>query len=261
MVLKLNKKIGLSILLGLFSFCSLFSLEVPALQGRVNDYADIIDKKDKSEIESYLTSLENQTGIQLAVLTIPSLENDNLETFSMKVVDKWQLGQSGKDNGALLLISYAERKIRIETGYGLEDKLTDMKSGLIIRNVIVPEFKLGNYSEGIKQGVMNIGGVISGDTEIVEDSVIDGEEEEGSVVGLIFMIVWLVFIITLISSRGGILKWILLSNVLGGSKRGFNSSVFNSKSFGGSHGGGFGGGSSFSGGGGHFGGGGASGGW
>lgn len=253
MVLELKKKTFVSFLIGILTLSSIFSLEVPQLKGRVNDYANIIGKNDEIEIENYLSSLDSQTGIQLVVLTIPSLENDSLENFSMKVVNNWELGQGGKDNGVLLLISYDERKIRIETGYGLEDKLTDMKSGLIIRNVIVPEFKLGNYSEGIKKGVRNIVGIVSGDEEIVEKSVLEDEEEEGSVAGIFFMIVWIIFIIILISSRGGILKWILLSNLTGVNSGRNNSNILsNNKSFGGS---------TFSGGGGHFGGGGASGGW
>lgn len=252
MVLEFKKKTFVSFLIGILTLSSIFSLEVPQLKGRVNDYANIIGKNDEIEIENYLSSLDSQTGIQLVVLTIPSLENDSLENFSMKVVNNWQLGQDGKDNGVLLLISYDERKIRIETGYGLEDKLTDMKSGLIIRNVIVPEFKLGNYSEGIKKGVRNIVGIVSGDEEIVEKSVLE-DEEEGSVAGIFFMIVWIIFIIILISSRGGILKWILLSNLTGVNSGRSNSNILsNNKSFGGS---------TFSGGGGHFGGGGASGGW
>lgn len=252
MVLEFKKKTFVSFLIGILTLSSIFSLEVPQLKGRVNDYANIIGKNDEIEIENYLSSLDSQTGIQLVVLTIPSLENDSLENFSMKVVNNWQLGQDGKDNGVLLLISYDERKIRIETGYGLEDKLTDMKSGLIIRNVIVPEFKLGNYSEGIKKGVRNIVGIVSGDEEIVEKSVLE-DEEEGSVAGIFFMIVWIIFIIILISSRGGILKWILLSNLTGVNSGRNNSNILsNNKSFGGS---------TFSGGGGHFGGGGASGGW
>jgi uncharacterized protein len=79
------------------------------------------------------------------------------------VVEQWKIGQRGKDNGALLLVSKNDRKIRIEVGYGLEGKLTDLVSGRIIRNVIVPQFKMGNYNQGIIDGVAAMVGVVHGE--------------------------------------------------------------------------------------------------
>ena len=219
-------------------FTNVFALDVPALQGRVNDYANVISKNDEQQINEYLTNVENQTGIQIAVLTIPSLK--------------------GEDNGALLLVAMEERELRIEVGYGLEGLLTDAKCGLIIRNVIIPEFKDGDYSGGIKKGVMNIGGIACGDTEIVDKKVLN-EEDEDSGAGLVFMIIWMIFIFVIITSKGGIFKWIFLSNVSRNIGRNINAGNHSSSHKSGGFGGGnFGG---FSGGGGHFGGGGASGHW
>lgn len=239
-------------------FTNLFALDVPALQGRVNDYANVISKNDEQQINEYLTNVENQTGIQIAVLTIPSLKGEDIAAYGVKVAEKWKLGQKGEDNGALLLVAMEERELRIEVGYGLEGLLTDAKCGLIIRNVIIPEFKDGDYSGGIKKGVMNIGGIACGDTEIVDKKVLN-EEDEDSGAGLVFMIIWMIFIFVIITSKGGIFKWIFLSNVSRNVGRGFNS-VHHSSGHGN---GGFGGGNfgGFSGGGGHFGGGGASGHW
>src|SRR5574344_2192493 len=155
----MKKTVSFFILISISSF--LFSLEVPNLIGHINDYANIMTSYDKQESEKYLSSLEDTTGIQIAVLTIDSLQGEDLETYSNKVAETWLLGQKDKDNGALLLIAKNERKIRIETGYGLEEKLTDMKSGLIIRNVILPDFRNGNYSEGIVRGIKNMGGIVS----------------------------------------------------------------------------------------------------
>ena len=136
----------ISALGALIASACIFALNVPALSAHVNDYAGIMKNSDKRKAEEYLSALENTTGIQIAVLTIPSLEGESLESYSYNVAEKWQLGQSGKDNGALLLVAMKEKKVRIENGYGLEDTLTDTKSGLIIRNVILPEFRNGNYS-------------------------------------------------------------------------------------------------------------------
>ena len=118
------------ILFGLtFTAGNVNALEVPALTGRIVDNAKIISSQDKMEISSYLKNLEDQTGIQIAVLTIKSLEGESLEEFSLRTAEKWKLGEKGKDNGALLLVALNERKIRIEVGYGLEERLTDTKCG------------------------------------------------------------------------------------------------------------------------------------
>ncbi len=237
---------------------SAFATKVPALTGRVNDYANIINRSTEEKLTAYLEQLDNQQGVQIAVLTVPSLEGDDIASYSMKVAEKWKIGNSKTDKGALLVVAYQEHDLRIEVGYGLEDTLTDAKCGLIIRNVIIPQFKEGDYSEGILLGVQNMGGIATNNAELVSRSVQRGEpEEEDSLMGVVFMIIWVIFFFAIISSKGGIWKWIFLSNLMGGGHRGGY--------YGGSHrssgfGGGFGGGS-FHGGGGHFGGGGASGHW
>ena len=263
MVKRFLMGIGLTAIL---IFTPLFAVSVPVLKGRVNDYAKIIRDSDEREIEEYLAGLEQSTGIQIAVLTMPSLEGDDIASFGIKVADKWQLGDKDKDNGAILIVAYAEHDLRIEVGDGLEGSLTDAKCGLILRNVIVPEFKNGNYSAGIKKGVMNMGGIASGDESAVSRSVREGEDNssDGSIVPLIFIIIWMIFFFSIISAgsrrgrrrgryyhNGNTIAWIAADAALRSMMRG---------SGGGSHhsSGGFGG---FSGGGGHFSGGGASAHW
>ena len=182
------KKLILSIAV-LVLLSPLSALNVPALNRRVTDNAGIMNQNDINTLESYLENLENNTSIQIAVLTIKSLEGEDLASYSMKVCETWKLGQSGKDNGALLLVAYDERKVRIEVGYGLEGDLTDTKCGLIIRNVIIPEFKNGNYSRGIVQGVKNMGGIVAGEVEYVDKTVTHEVDETGSpfaVIGMLF---------------------------------------------------------------------------
>jgi len=129
------------------------ALEVPKLTGRVNDYANMLTPSTRNRIETLLKTFEQAESTQIVVLTVPSLKGDSLEAFSIRVAEKWQIGQKGSDNGAILLVSKADRKMRIEVGYGLEGKLTDMVSGQIIRNIIVPEFKSGRFDQGIANGV------------------------------------------------------------------------------------------------------------
>ena len=129
------------------------ALEVPKLTGYVNDLAGVISPEVELKIENFLRGFEASDSTQLVVLTIESLEGESLEEYSLKVADSWKIGQKEKDNGALLLISKQDRKIRIEVGYGLEGKLTDLLAGRIIDNEITPEFKAGNYDAGVIAGV------------------------------------------------------------------------------------------------------------
>ena len=96
------------------------ALSVPSMNGPVNDKAGILRSSEETELAAFLNSVNNQTSVQIAVLTIPSLEGESLEDYSIRVVDSWKLGQKDTDNGVLLLIALEDRKIRIEVGYGLE---------------------------------------------------------------------------------------------------------------------------------------------
>ena len=100
-----------------------------SLSGHVNDTAGMLHASTKQQLEAVLTDLEKTDSTQVAVLTIDSLEGDSLEDFSMRVAEQWKIGQKGSDNGAILLVARQDRKIRIEVGYGLEGKLTDLMAG------------------------------------------------------------------------------------------------------------------------------------
>lgn len=245
------------VLLAIPALLSAKQLPIPEMKGPVNDLANVLSTQEKQKLESYLSSINTQTGVQIAVLTVKTLAGTSIEDYSMKVAEKWQLGQAKTDNGVLLLVAVQDRALRIEVGYGLEGVLTDMKSGLIIRNVITPEFKKGNYSQGIYAGVQNIAGVATNNAGIVSEDVKNpkANEQSGSgLVGLIFMIIFFVIMTGNRRGRSGGLFWpIVFGSMLSRGSR--NSS---SRGFGGGSSGGFGG---FSGGGGSFGGGGASGGW
>lgn len=256
MVLKTRSKWICAAAILFFTVQSVFAAAVPALKGRVNDYANIINSATESKLEAYLQQLDEQQGVQIAVLTVPSLDGDDIASFSMRVAESWKIGDGRTDKGAILVVAFEERALRIETGYGLEGKLTDAKCGLIIRNVIIPQFKNGDYSEGIFLGVQNMGGIATDNAQLVARSV-QNEDSGGDIADVLFMILWLVLFIVIIGSKGGIWKWLFISNMASGRRYGgFSSGPGRGSSFGGGFGGG-----SFRGGGGHFGGGGASGHW
>lgn len=147
----------------LFWPAALPALEVPPLEGRVNDYAGMLSQGAVRQLEHILQQLETSDSTQIAVLTVPSLEGDSLEDFSMRVAEQWQIGQRQRDNGAILLVAKRERKLRIEVGYGLEGRLTDLMAGRIIRNVIVPRFQAGQIDQGVVEGVQAMVQVVKGE--------------------------------------------------------------------------------------------------
>lgn len=142
---------------------SAWALDVPPLRGRVNDLAGILSPDAVKRLESALAAFEASDSTQVVVLTVPSLEGDTIEGFSIKTAQKWGIGQKGKDNGALVVVSKGDREVRIEVGRGLEGSLTDAVSGRIIDHVIVPEFKKGDFNAGVEQGVEKIMAAVRGE--------------------------------------------------------------------------------------------------
>ena len=250
---------------------------VPELKSPVMDFAGIVDDSAERELNAYITKLYEQTGIQLAVLTMRSLGGYSIEEVSMAVAEKWQLGQKGKDNGVLLTIAYQDRELRIEVGYGLEGLLTDAKSSRIIRNEITPYFKAGNYTQGIVQGVLKITDVVT-EGQGIDATLTEGQEEEGFSGGDLLALIWFgfVFLLVITTSSGlgpfGLYFWLAMLTGRPFHRRWSNGPSHHrdddhwrggSGGFGGGFGGGRGGfgGGGFHGGGGHFGGGGSSGRW
>ena len=139
------------------------ALDVPPLRARVNDLAGMLSPETAQALDQRLAQFEQETGHQIAVLTIPSLEGAAIEDFGIRVAEAWKIGKKGFDNGAILLIAQKERKLRIEVGYGLEGVLPDAIASRIIRELIVPRFRDGDFSGGIVAGVNAILQVTKGE--------------------------------------------------------------------------------------------------
>jgi uncharacterized protein len=141
--------------------------EVPFLTGRVVDEARVLGTQSRERIEAMLRAHEERTTNQVAVLTVPTLGGETIEAFAEKVFRTWGLGQRGKDNGVLVVIATADRRMRIEVGYGLEGTLTDSMAGSIIRNAMAPRFKAADYPGGTEAGVVAILGALGGDAAAI----------------------------------------------------------------------------------------------
>ena len=271
MQLKLYK---FSSILFLFIFCSFSQLiaqdylpEKPKIQTSVYDYAHLMDGLQVKQLEQKLIRYSDSTSTQIVVITVNSLEGKDVAMYATELAHKWGIGQAGKDNGILILVSKEDRRMTIRTGYGVEHKLTDALSRRIIETILKPHFKNGDYFVGLDLGTTRVFQIMNGEYQ--------GEpvRESSSGGGIPFQfIIILFFIILMILSRknrrggggknggkksGGfsLLDAIILSNA---GRGGYSGGGFG----GGSSGGGFGGGGFGGGfGGGGFGGGGASGGW
>jgi len=274
----------------LATFCQ--AAEVPPLRGHVNDYARLLSPAALQKLEGELAGFEQSDSTQIVVLTIPSLEGQVLEQYSIRVVEQWKIGQQGKDNGALLLIVKDDHKIRIESGRGLEGKLTDLVSGRIIRNEISPAFKRGDFDGGVGAGVSAMMATVRGEYAAQPRDIRQGKRGANPIFTfLVFVLVAAVFLggisrllggvagavgvpvaaflsfsglpllVLALLAVAGFLLGLFLAFLFGsGGRGGFGGGPFIG-GFGGGFGGGSSGGGGFSGGGGSFGGGGASGDW
>ena len=158
-----QKKEGMMKVKYLVVFLALFccalplsALEVPPLSAPVTDLAGVLTAEQVERLNDLLLDYETETSNQFALLIIPSLEGEVLESYSIEVAGAWALGQADKDNGLLLLVTLAERRMRIEVGYGLEGVLTDAFCGRVIDHTIVPYFKKEQYFEGITAGLLGL---------------------------------------------------------------------------------------------------------
>jgi uncharacterized protein len=235
-------------LLFLFPWVTYAQPQIPEHNGRwVHDEANVLSAQVTQRLESVLQAERDSTSNQIAILIVNSLEGGSLEEYSLRVVEKWRLGKSDKDNGVLLFISKDDRKIRIEVGYGLEGALTDAMSSRIIRNEIAPHFRQGDYEGGVEAGIIAIIQTIKGEY-VNDDPPPKKRHSKRSPLATILIVILIIILVSRGRRGGGGGTW--------SAGRGWMGPI---GGFGGGSGGGFSGGSF--GGGGGFGGGGSSGSW
>jgi len=270
-----------------FSFPAAGQTDVPELKSRINDLAEMISPATENELESMLAGLERSDSTQIAILTVPSLNGEPVESYSLRVAEKWKIGQKGLDNGILFLVARDDRKMRIEVGYGLEGRLTDLLAGRILDTIVRPAFRAGDFDGGIRAGTGALVAAVRGEFKAEDLPEQKPKNNPGAV--LVFNLFIFAFLVALIGSSrsirggfagailfpiavaahlpitmavfvliillipGGFLLGLVLPSILGNMIAGTGGGYYRG-------GGGFSAGG-FSGGGGGFGGGGASGGW
>lgn len=258
-------KIILLLFFGFISAQTAFKIpEKPKIIYPINDYAELFTQQEEHQLNEKLINYQKQTSTEILVITIPTLDGDDGKYVAAIWGEQWKIGQKGKDNGVIVLLSIQDRKIVIQAGRGTEDALTDFRSKKIVQDYFVPYLKQGNYYLATDLGTDAIISTLEG--KFVNDT--PNNSNDGSIVWIIIFIILLFVVISIFSkgSNGGTTfndddvlidrrgrrkyrddgGWIFPGGFGGGSFGGGSSS-----------GGGFGG----FGGGGSFGGGGASGDW
>lgn len=252
-----------------FILALLFAAALPALALDVppppaqwfTDTANIVPPTEADLLNAKLRQFEQDSGAQFIIYVFPSLQNEALEDFTIRAVERWKVGQKKYDNGLVLFVFVAEKKVRVEVGYGLEGTITDAFSSRVIREQIAPAFQQGNYGGGLNAAAdAIITRIKTGEEPVPPLQPAGGQGQgaaEGEDIGVVqaLVILFIIFFVVLPMLRRGGCSGCLLPMFFSGGGITFGGGG------GGFSGGGFGGGGGFSGGGGGFGGGGASGGW
>lgn len=258
--------------------------EIPTLESHVTDLTGTLTAEQTQALETRLAQLEQATGSQFAVLLVESTGPEAIEQYAFRVAEAWKLGRSGVDDGVLLLIAVADRRLRIEVGYGLEGALPDARANRIIDQYITPHFREGDFAGGISAGIAAIAALVEGEelpapaergapsgdiggmlpVLLIAAVVLGGvlKRTLGSLPGalatggIVGFIAWLIVGIVATAVFAGIIAFVFSLFAAAGPGSWSNRGGYRGGGpFGGRGGGGF------SGGGGGFGGGGASGGW
>jgi uncharacterized protein len=244
-------------------------IQFPALTGRVVDDAHVLSAEQAADLSAKLKALEEKNGRQMVVVTLPSLQGQEISDFGYQLGRKWAIGQKGENSGVLFIIAPNEHKVRIEVGYGLEPVLTDALSSVILQQAVLPKFRSGDMAGGIVDGTTALVEHLGLDdatakakvAEAAQKQVVRHHRSSGNPLGGFIALIVIYFVISSLFRRGGgggLGGWFWPLLFLSSLGRGGRSD------WGGGDGGGWGGGGgndSFGGGGGSFGGGGSSGDW
>lgn len=236
----------------LFSLAFVFSRasaqDFPKPVGFVNDFAEVIPKNTEDRISAFCQELKQKTGAEIAVVTMPTIGDEDYTDYASRLFEKWGIGGADKDNGILLLQVVDDRKFRIEVGYGLEGIIPDGLAGEVRDKYVFPSFRQNDFGRGLLLGTQAIASIIAKDAGVELTGAIPVQQArrtrgKGGTTGSAFfkMLVLFIFIALFLGGRGrggGLLTGLLLGSLLGGGGRGRHYGGF---SGGGGFGGGFGG--------------------
>jgi uncharacterized protein len=240
------------ILCGLALLLTVTSLEAvenfPKPVGAVNDFAGVIPAPYKSRMEDLAREVLDKAGTAVVVATVTSIGDNDAEDYANRLYQAWGVGKKGEDRGVLIFLAVKERRVRIETGYGVEGLLPDGLVGEILDKYVVPYLKQGDYGKGLSNAMMAVSTVIAKDAGVsltgrsAPDQPVKKQTGRGS--NIIPLIILLLIMIPLLGTRQGreMIPWLLLFFISGSGGRGGGFGGFGGGGFGGFGGGGSGGG-------------------
>jgi uncharacterized protein len=211
--------------------------QFPQPVGAVNDFASVISEPEKTKMENLCREILDKTRTSIVIATVESIGDDTIETYANELYRNWGIGMKGEDRGVLILLALKERRVRIETGYGVEGILPDGLVGQILDDSIIPYCKKGKYGEGLYIGLVSLSQVIAKDAGIEISGKYRGIKPSGEKTAERFPLLSLPVLLLFLFIVFGpfIWPWLFLSGMSGRSRRYYRSGGF------GSFGGGFGG--------------------
>ena len=211
----------------------------PAPMGAVNDFAGVIPSQYKRPMNNLAIEVMQKTGTSVVVATFESIGDSDPADFANRLYEAWGIGKEGQDKGVLILLAVRERRVRIETGYGIEGILPDGLTGEILDKYVIPYLKKGDYGRGLSNAMIAVSSIAAKDAEVS----LNGKQSVGKsrirrtspMSSLFTLIIFILILIPLLGTRRGraILPFLLLMLLMGGGGRSAGSF--------GSFGGGFGG--------------------
>lgn len=196
--MKLAKSLFFSLSLFLLAPILVFAQNLPAPTAYVSDFAQVLSSQFEDNLNQDLDDFESQTGNQIAVVTVKSLDGLTVEEYSINLAQDWGIGQEDKDNGLLFLFAPNDRKVRIEVGYGLEHLLTDGQSGYILDTEFIPQYKEDDYEQAILNTVTKIKSELV-DPNQAASTIVPTDDPSDFPIYLPFLIIFLIYIFSYLS--------------------------------------------------------------
>ncbi|MBK9522591.1 MAG: TPM domain-containing protein [Rhodocyclaceae bacterium] len=256
------------------------AVAVPSLTARVTDLTATLSAEQKASLESRLAAIDAAGGAQITVLLLPTTQPESMEQFGIRTAEAWRIGHKGRDNGVIVIVAKADRRARIEVGYGLEGAIPDAIAKRIIAEQMTPRFKQGDFYGGIQATIEGLEMASRGEALDAQPATYAKTVHKVDIEGYGMAVMAAALVGGVVRKILGLFGVLIVSGLVGGAALLFGASwliavllgiatfilsFFNlggmAMGGGGHRGGGFGGGGGFSGGGGRFGGGGASGSW
>ena len=212
------------LLLHCFLCTSAWSQKFPQPKGAINDYAEVITPQYEHPMDLLAREVLQKTGTSVVVVTLKSIEGNDPADYANRLYEAWGIGKKGEDKGVLILMALEERKIRIETGYGVEGILPDGLVGEILDTYVVPYLKKGNYSKGLSNALVAVSSVIAKDAGIsltgsrIKDYQTKKKIQKKPRINLFSFVLFFIVLTMLLGTRRGraILPFILLMLLAGG---------------------------------------------